>query len=89
MKILYELNLNDDQKFNASDFPDKFEILRKGKDPLVFKPVSIELQTIYNRLMEAEELLHKADEFIVLCPRSMWGQGLLKNHQNYFKRYTQ
>ena len=81
MKILYELNLNDDQKFNASDFPDKFEILRKGKDPLVFKPVTIELQTIYSRLMEAEELLKGWLESD--------GAPLAYETHNYFKRHTQ
>ncbi len=58
MKILYELKITEETGFTATDFPDRFEILRgKGKTPLVFKPVAIDLQTIYSQLQEAEELL--------------------------------
>ena len=59
MKILYELEITKETGFTATDFPDRFEILRKGKTPLVFKPVAIDLQTIYARLQEAEEILKK------------------------------
>ena len=59
MKILYELVITEETGFTATDFPDRFEILRKGKTPLVFKPVAINLQTIYARLNETEEILKK------------------------------
>ena len=57
MKILYELVITEETGFTASDFPDRFEILRKGKTPLVFKPVAITTQDIYSRLDEAEKIL--------------------------------
>ena len=60
MKILYELDLQDDQKFNADDFPPQIEILRAGKKPFIIKPVAIQTQDIYNRLNEAEALLKRA-----------------------------
>lgn len=59
MKILYELVITEETGFTASDFPDRFEILRPGKTPLVFKPVAINLQTVYSRLNEAEWILKK------------------------------
>ena len=60
MKILYQLEITKETGFTATDFPDRFEMLRgKGKTPLVFKPVAIDLQTIYARLQEAEEILKK------------------------------
>ena len=61
MKILYELVITEETGFTATDFPDRFEILRKGKTPLVFKPVAIDLQTIYSQLQEAEKLLKRVD----------------------------
>ena len=62
MKILYELEITKETGFTASDFPDHFKILREGKDPLVFKPVSLQIQDLYNRLNEAESLLKKASD---------------------------
>lgn len=60
MKILYELKITEETGFTATDFPDRFEILRPGKTPLVFKPVAIDLQAIYTRLNEAEWILKQA-----------------------------
>lgn len=57
MKILYVLNITEETGFTATDFPDRFEILRKGKTPLVFKPVAIQTQEMYSRLVEAEFIL--------------------------------
>jgi len=62
MKILYESIITKDTGFSADEFPDRFEILRPGKTPLVFKPVAIDLQAIYARLQEAEELLKRVDK---------------------------
>ena len=59
MKILYELVITEETGFTATDFPDRFEILRKGQTPLVFKPVAISTQELYSRLNEAEELLRR------------------------------
>ncbi len=59
MKILYESIITKETGFTATDLPDRFDILRKGKTPLVFKPVAIDLQTIYARLQEAEGILKK------------------------------
>jgi len=82
MKILYELNLQDDQKFNASDFPDQVEILRAGKPPVVFRPVAIQLQDIYSRLNEADALLELAEQ--------SEGIYFLNGQINdYFNRYKQ
>ena len=60
MKILYELVITEETGFTASDFPDRFEILRKDKTPLVFKPCALNVQEMYNRLNEAEALLIQA-----------------------------
>ncbi len=88
MKILYELVITEETGFTATDFPDRFEILRKGKTPLVFKPVAIDLQTIYSRLHEAEILLRlvknindKTTVFQI--------DALNKTVNQYFDRHTQ
>ena len=79
MKILYQLEITKETGFSATDFPDRFEILRKGKKPFVFKPVAIDLQTIYARLQEAEELLKD----VILQPFDS------RKIDEYFERHTQ
>ena len=69
MKILYQLEITEETGFTATDFPDKLEILREGKSPLVFKPVALSMQDIYSRLNEAEALLKKLDDEI----GELWG----------------
>lgn len=82
MKILYQLILEDNESFKASDFPDRFEILREGKTPLVWKPVAISMQDIYNKLNEAEQLLKEIKENINFIPIHI-------AIDKYFKRYSQ
>lgn len=89
MKILYQLEITEETGFTATDFPDRFEILRPGKTPLVFKPVAINLQDIYARLVEAEKLLKESDEFIKMCPKSMLGSLLLNKNRSYLDRHAQ
>ena len=90
MKILYELVITEETGFTATDFPDRFEILRgKGKTPLVFKPVAINLQDIYARLQEAEEQLKESNEFIKMCPKSILGSLLINENGRYFDRHVQ
>ena len=65
MKILYELEVTEETGFNEDDFPDRFEILRsKGKTPLIFLPVPVQLQDIYSQLHETEEILRKIESNI-------------------------
>ena len=96
MKILYESIITKETGFTATDFPDRFEILRKGKTPLVFKPVAIDLQTAYARLEEAEILLSKIKKRFV----KLWGtfystdsNRLIGKHlrhiEEYFDRHVQ
>lgn len=88
MKILYELNITEETGFTASDFPDRFEILREGKTPLVWKPVALSMQDIYNRLNEAEELLKQARNINDEAMR--FKLDILSNTINeYFERYSQ
>lgn len=77
MKILYELKITEETGFHAKDFPDRFEILRKGKTPLVFKPVAIETQDMYSRLIEAERILRRINE-VYFVP----------NIDKYFERHA-
>ena len=81
MKILYELDLQDDQKFKAGDFPDKIEILRQDQKPVVLKPVAISVQDLYSRANEAEKLLKKM-RFI---PQRFIGSAV----REYFERFKQ
>ena len=85
MKILYQLDLQDDQKFNASDFPDTIEILREGKNPFIIRPVSIQVQDMYARLDEAEELLKKALKGYDVVIRARVNMAI----NEYFDRYEQ
>ncbi len=85
MKILYQLDLQDDQKFNASDFPDTIEILREGKKPFIIRPVSIQVQDIYARLHEAEALLQRCNEFGLSIQEEI---DLDKDINEYFDRYS-
>ena len=57
MKILYVFDTQDHEVFKMSDLPDRFEIIREGKKPIVFKPAAIQIQDIYNRLNEVEFIL--------------------------------
>ena len=84
MKILYELNIDCDQKFNASDFPDTIEVLRAGKEPFVFHPVAIQTQDLYGRLKEAESLLLDCnDQLLAHC------STLKTGIDEYFERNKQ
>ena len=93
MKILYQLILKDDESFKAKDFPDRFEILRKGKPPLVFKPVAIRTREIYSRLNEAEELLRQAKGLNEIFKVNSDGGGLHFKLETaidqYFERHEQ
>ncbi len=88
MKILYELVITEETGFTATDFPDRFEILRKGKTPLVFKPVVINLQAIYSRLNEAEILLNLAKGINRKTTVNQVG-ALKKTIGEYFDRHAQ
>lgn len=88
MKILYELVITEEIGFTASDFPDRFEILRKGKTPLVWKPVAIQTQEIYSRLVEAEQLL-KDSECLLLLARRSTRSKLKTAISEYFEKHSQ
>ncbi len=62
MKILYVFDSQDHEVFKMSDLPDRFEIIREGKKPIVFKPAAIQMQDLQGRLDEAEALLLRAKE---------------------------
>lgn len=80
MKILYQLEITKETGFRAKDFPDRFEILREGKTPLVFKPVAIKTQEMYSRLDEAEALLRQTAQ--------SEGRWFLNGEiDDYFKRH--
>lgn len=89
MKILYELVITEETGFTASDFPDRFEILRgKGRTPLVWKPVAIQTQEIYSRLVEAEQLLKDSECLLILARRST--RSKLKTAiSEYFEKHSQ
>ncbi len=92
MKILYELVITEETGFTATDFPDRFEILRKGKTPLVFKPVAMDLQTIYSRLVEAEALLKRAIEssgWFINKDQPQVAPPLNRAINEYFDRHAQ
>ncbi len=88
MKMLYELEVTEETGFNEDDFPDRFEILRsKGKTPLIFLPVPVQIQDIYNRLNETEEILKKVrrgsiDSDILI------GTEVKADIDFYFERYN-
>ena len=81
MKILYVLDTQDYEVFKMSDLPESFELLRKGKKPITFKPISIQIQDMYSRLIEAEKLLKKM-RFI---PQHFIGSAV----REYFERFKQ
>ncbi|NHZ85832.1 MAG: hypothetical protein GWP19_08120 [Planctomycetia bacterium] len=86
MKILYELKITEETGFSADDFPDHFEILRKGKTPLVFKPVALSIQDIYSRLIEAEALLKQSLDL----PDGLSARAKhARNIDEYFERHEQ
>ena len=87
MKILYQLEITKETGFSADDFPDRFEILRKDKTPLVFKPCALNVQEMYNRLNEAEEILKSATALIGDCPEH--ALIINKTINEYFDRYSQ
>ncbi len=60
MKILYVFDSQDHEVFKMADLPDRFEIIREGKKPIVFKPAAIQMQDLYARLNETEEILQHA-----------------------------
>ena len=78
MKILYVFDSQDHEVFKMSDLPDRFEIIREGKKPIVFKPVTIQIQDIHSRLDEAEALLKD----VILQPFDS------KAIDEYFDRYS-
>ena len=82
MKILYQLEITEETGFTATDFPDRFEILRKGKSPLVFKPAALSMQDIYSRLNEAENLLKN-----ITAMRK--NPHVITAISEYFERYSQ
>ncbi len=88
MKILYVLEITTETGFTASDFPDRFEILREDKTPLVFKPVAIQTQEIYSRLDEANQLL-KDSECSLISAQSATRSKLKSAINEYFNRYSQ
>ena len=88
MKILYELNIDCDQKFNASDFPDTIEVLRAGKKPFVFHPVAIQTQDLYGRLKEAESLLDDANYLLISAKLTIRAK-LKTKITEYFERFKQ
>ncbi|MEE9571526.1 MAG: hypothetical protein V3W20_00590 [Candidatus Neomarinimicrobiota bacterium] len=61
MKILYIFDTKDHEVFKMSDLPKSFEILREGKEPIVFKPAATQMQDLQGRLDEAEALLKRID----------------------------
>jgi len=82
MKILYELEIDCDQKFNANDFPSQIEVLRSGSTPLVFKPVVLQTQDIYSKLQEADELLK-------IVANKLRSANLTKSVYDYLNRNKQ
>ncbi len=62
MKILYVFDTQDHEVFKMSDLPDRFEIIREGKKPIVFKPAATRMQDLQSRLDEAEALLKRIDK---------------------------
>ena len=85
MKILYVFDSQDHEVFKMSDLPDRFEIIREGKKPIVFKPAATQIQDIYNRLNEAEELLKKALKGYDVVIRARVNMAI----NEYFDRYEQ
>lgn len=91
MKILYVLEITEEAGFHASDFPDRFEILRKGKTPLIFKPVAIRTQEMYSRLNEAEALLAEIQKNTswTIHDDSIPNPQVRRSIDQYFERYSQ
>ena len=99
MKILYQLEITKETGFTASDFPDRFEILRKDKTPLVFKPCALNVQEMYNRLNEAEEILKEVqeNETTIITGENCSATGIIEEDfikldtaiNEYFDRYSQ
>ena len=85
MKILYELVITEEPGFTATDFPDRFEILRKGKDTFTVKGI-IRQQDILSRLYECEAMLKRCEEFRLSIQEEL---DLGKDINEYFERYTQ
>ena len=91
MKILYESTITKDTGFTATDFPDRFEILREGKTPLVFKPVAISMQEMYSRLNEAEQLLKAIQKNTswTIHNNSIPNPQVRRSIDQYFERHAQ
>ena len=81
MKILYVFDSQDHEVFKMSDLPPSFEILRVGKKPIVFKPVTLQIQDMHSRLDEAEKLLKK----MRMIPSNLISAAV----DEYFDRYKQ
>ena len=83
MKILYVFDSQDHEVFKMSDLPDRFEILREGKKPIVFKPAAIQMQDILSRLYECEAMLQRCNEFGLSIQEEI---DLDKDINDYFDR---
>ena len=89
MKILYVFDSQDHEVFKISDLPDRFEILWKGKKPIVFKPVTLQIQDMYSRLDEAEELLKQIHKETRLTAFDEDKPEIRRSVDEYFDRYEQ
>ena len=87
MKILYVFDSQDHEVFKMSDLPDRFEILRKGKKPIVFKPAAIQMQDLYARLNEAERLLKEIVDWNVQDD-SLINSNVRRAVDKYFERQS-
>ena len=88
MKILYELDIDCDQKFNANDFPSQIEVLRSGEKPLMFRPVAIQTQDLYGILKEAESLLDDT-KFLLISAKLNTRAKLKEKITEYLTRFKQ
>ncbi len=89
MKILYVFDSQDHEVFKMSDLPESFEILRKDKKPIVFKPAAIQMQDLQGRLDRAERLLKQIHKETRLTAFDEDKPEIRRSVDEYFDRYEQ
>ncbi len=87
MKILYVFDTKDHEVFKMSDLPDRFEIIREGKKPIVFKLAATRMQDMYSRLDRAERLLKEIVDWNVQDD-SLINSNVRRSVDKYFDRQS-